>query len=332
MAMFKMKLAKQLMNKSNKYFSFFRVRVILACLLSCFAINAFAVEEPYMNELKGTNVAVGKFFTVADEKFGGSGWSQIQENISVNDIISFEINFDTSIYFYNQPFNCTIGFKIYIYGNTADSSEITDSVVHSNIILNVIYDTVTGRPYKGIAFYKFKDVHKFKVKILSISCPPLSPIPAIFRLKGQVIVNRKYKFSDYSTDIIRYQKLNGNQLNLEWTPSSYPGAEMFDLEFTHIDYSSEIGATILGSSKDNGLYVVDTNLLEEWFKNNSTRITTASSSYLLNIPYDSGFILFRIRGVQIHYPDDLRWEGKWKYLSKHASEDSTCGATCPTGV
>jgi hypothetical protein len=185
--------------------------LFVTAVFTLFSVKAFAVEEPYVNELKGTNVVANKFFTVSDEKFNNTAsWNLIQQNISVDDIVSFEINFDTSIYFYNQPFNCTVNFKIYIYGNQADTSQVTDSTTHSNISLVVRYDTATGKPYKGVAMYKFKGAHKFKVKILSITSPQLSPIPAIFRVKGQIIINRKYIFNDNSTDVTRFS---------EWQPA-----------------------------------------------------------------------------------------------------------------
>jgi len=246
MELFKTKPKKIVKNKNKKYYFFKKIKLFLPVFFFFYAVNAFAVEEPYLNELKGAQVVAGNFFTVSDEKFTGLSpvqWGQVN-NISVNNLVSFEINFDTSVYFYNQPFKCTIGFKIYVYGNQSDTSQITDSITHANISLNVIYDTITGKPYKGIALYKFKDAHKFKVKILSISCPQLSPILPIFRLKGQIIVNRKYNFEDNSTDVTRYARINGNQLNLVWTPSNYPGAEMFDLEYTHVDYSSQIASSI----------------------------------------------------------------------------------------
>ena len=304
---------------------------IYLCLSFLFSAKAFAIDEPYLNELKGTQVIAGNFVTVSDEKFNNSAtWSLIQQNISVNDIVSFEINFDTAIYFYSTPFNCSINFKIYIYGNQSDTSQITDSVTHANINLNVVYDTVTGKPYKGVALYKFMGAYKYKVKILSISCPQLNPIKPIFRLKTQIIVNRQYIFNDQSTDVTRYSVINGNQLKIDWTPLYYPGAETFDLEYTHIDDSSLIGKQIKNfeSPANSGNYYIPPDTLAKWFKNNSTRITTASNSYLLNVPFPSGFILFRIRGTQIHYPDNIRWEGNWNY----SATISNCTSSCPSGV
>ncbi|MFC0773043.1 LamG-like jellyroll fold domain-containing protein [Terrimonas alba] len=295
--------------------------ILFGLLFSCFAGKAQTTAEPYINELKGPQVAVDSFFTVADEKFNSTAsWSLINQHISVDDIVSFEINFDTSVYFYNQPFACTVNFKIYLYGNQADTSQITDSVTHSNVSLDVRYDTVTGKPYKGIALYKFKDAHKFKVKILSITSAELNPIPAIFRVKGQIIVNRKYHFNDNSTDITSFSVVNGNQLKLDWIPSLYPGAEMFDLEYTFIDKHTQIANSIETYASGSNYTGVPTDSLAKWFKNNSSRITTSDPNYLVNMAYDSGYVLFRIRGVQIS-TDNVRWEGNWNYNAKRAGNN-----------
>jgi hypothetical protein len=80
------------------------VMILAATLLG--GAKAYATEEPYMNELKGAQVAAGNYFTVADEKFSNAtSWGLISQNIAVNNIISFEINFDTTIYFYDKPFD-----------------------------------------------------------------------------------------------------------------------------------------------------------------------------------------------------------------------------------
>jgi RHS repeat-associated protein len=314
----------------QKQFSRFRALTIIFLMFFLSAQRASAINEPYINELKGTNIAAGHFFTVADEKFGdATAWSLIQQNISVNDLISFEINFDTSIYFYSQPFSCTVNFKIFLYTNPSDTT-LADSTTYSNLNLRVQFDTAAGKPYKGIAMFKFDGIYRYKVKIISITSPELGTVPPIFRLKGEVIVDRKYNFSDNSTDVTRYTVVNGNQLKLEWTPANYPGAEMFDLEYAVIDSSSQIAASIR-TYESGGDYSVPADSLTKWFKYNGTRISTASSNYLLNVPYDSGYVLFRIRGVQVHYPDDVRWEGNWNYSARQASAGS-CGGSCPSGV
>ncbi|MGV3768134.1 MAG: RHS repeat-associated core domain-containing protein [Chitinophagaceae bacterium] len=306
-----------------------KICVLVQLLLCISAFKAVAQKEPYLSELKGDQVAANNSFVVADEKFGNMlAWDKIQQHISVDNIISFELNFDSTIYFYDQPFDCSVELKIYLYGNIADTTEITDSTTYSNIQLRVNFDTLTGGSYKGVALYKFNGAHKFRVKILSISSPQLDPIPPLFRLKGEVLVHRQYKFEDNSSDITRYLVQNDNQLKLEWTPSNYPGAESFDLEYTHVDASSSTAASILGF-ESSGTFTVPADSLDKWFANNNTRVNTAQSHHLLNLPYDSGFILFRIRGVQVHYPDGVRWEGNWNYLAKPAG---TSCSSCPSGV
>jgi len=274
-------------------------------------------------------LAADSSFTVSDEKFDNpTSWALIDHHISTDNLISFEINLDTTLYFYNTPFNCTINFKIYLYGNQSDTSQITDSTTYSSISLAVNYDSSMGKTYKSTALFKFTGSHKYKVKILNITSAELSPILPIFRLKGQIVINRKYKFDNTSTDVTRYTKVNDNQLLLQWTPSLYPGAEMFDIEYTQIDGNSQIASSIT-SYASGSEYTVPSDSLAKWFKYNSTRITTMSSQYLINVLADSGFILFRIRGVQISDPDEIRWEGDWNYF---ASSSSCSGSGCPSGV
>ncbi len=168
-------------------------KVFLCFLVLTLTAHAQAggVEEPYMNELRGPAVAADNFFSVADEKYNNSGaWSLIETHISTDNIISFELNHDTAVYFYAEPFTCTINFKIYIYNNVADTISNIDSTTYSDISLQVAYDTVTGKPYKSTALFKFNGAHRYKVKIINITSPELSPVPPIFRLKGQIIAKR----------------------------------------------------------------------------------------------------------------------------------------------
>lgn len=307
---------------------------LLSTLLLLSFIRTLATEERYLNEIKGNEIYVSQVFSVRDEKFGAPGWNLIDQNVSVNNITTFEINFDTDKYFYSQPFSCTLNFKIYIYGNETDTTIITDSVTHSNINLLVRFDTVTGKSYKAIAMYKFKNAHKYGIRVLGLTSPEfVGTIPPIFRVKSEIIVDRKYTFLDYSTDVTQYERVNGNQLLLNWNPLKYPGAEMFDIEYMHVDYSSALADVIKAPgiiTSDSLVDGLDTLQINKWFKNNSTRITTSANSYLLNIPYDSGYIVFRIRGVQIHHPDNIRWEGLWNYKASWVA--LACTTACYQSV
>src|SRR5690242_1880285 len=99
----KPKIIYRIVKTNKRYEKNIWMKLLIAVsFISLYAFNAGAVEEPYMNELKGTRVAAGQFFSVADEKYNNtSDWNTISNHISTDNIISFEINFDTTIYFYN---------------------------------------------------------------------------------------------------------------------------------------------------------------------------------------------------------------------------------------
>lgn len=293
-------------------------------LLICFVLSGlrcWASEEPYFNELRGAQVAANQTLTVVDDKFRSmtpSQWSALQ-NISVKNVVAFELNYDTSVYFYAKPFSCTLNATIHFYANQSDTSEETASAQTVN--LTVRFDTTTGKPYTAVALYRFTGAYKFTVVINSISSPELgSHIPPVFRLSGKTVIDRQYPFTDASTDVSSFQLLNNYQLQLNWTPANYPGAESYDLEWTVIDSASQRGYSIANSFGGGGQINIPSDTLDFWFTNNSTRINTVSSSYTLSLPYNSGYLLYRIRGVQVHYPDNIRYEGTWNYQAEPAGQ------------
>ncbi|WP_315820246.1 hypothetical protein [Paraflavitalea speifideaquila] len=50
-------------------------------------------------------------------------------------------------------------------------------------------------------------------------------------------------FEDVSTDVATFHK-TGNQVSVNWVAANYPGAELFDLEYTVIDSSSAAGNSL----------------------------------------------------------------------------------------
>lgn len=303
--------------------------VLFLCCLLC-SLRSLASDEHYFNELRGSQVAPSQVLTVTDDKFRSftpAQWSGLQ-NISVRNVVTFELNYDTSVYFYRRPFSCTLNATIHFYANQSDTSEETSTPQTVN--LTVRLDTVTGKPYTAIAVYRFSGAYKFSVVINSISSPELgSQLPAIFRLAGRTVVERKYPFTDASTDVSTFQSLNANQEQLFWTPANYPGAESFDLEWTVIDSASLQGYSIASKFGGGGAINIPPDTLDLWFRHNSTRINTTASGYVLNLPYDAGYLLYRIRGVQYHYPDSIRYEGNWNYQAEPSGSTSVQTAAFP---
>jgi RHS repeat-associated protein len=308
-------------------------RLICLYLTVLFVLTQLSVKashEPYFNELRGVQVRAGNTLTVTDEKFRTltpEAWSQLT-NLSVKSTVSFAFNADTSLYFQGRPFSATLHATVHFYANQSDTAQ--ETAAPQSITLRIVFDTTAGRPYKGVAMYKFDGAYKFRLVIDSISSPELAPnIPAVFQLTGKTVIERKYPFSDNSTDVSLFQLKDQKKLLINWTPVNYPGAEFFDLEYTVIDSLSPQGMSIRNSFTTGGAINIPTDTLDLWFKNNATRVTLAENSYLINLVYNSGYILWRLRGVQIHYPDNVRWEGNWNYNATDGTTPQSAAVVIP---
>jgi hypothetical protein len=161
--------------------SIFRTLIVLLLLLP--AYFASAQSETFLCELKG-NIQAGDSCTTKDDKFnnGGVTWTDIT-NLSVDNLITFEIRVDTNLFYYNTPFECTVNLTV-LY-DTMPGQTTHLSFTQS---LTVKYDNTAGGEYKGIALLKFKKAYWVRVKVNSISSPQFSTLPAIFRIKNEIII------------------------------------------------------------------------------------------------------------------------------------------------
>lgn len=303
--------------------------VVLPLLVSPQAAGA---EEPYVNSIRGTSVVQGASFDVTDEKFLSSGlfYGSIRPapySLTPENLVELKLNYDTSAFFYDKVFTSIVNVTIRCYNNAFDTSQYFTQ--YSNINLTIKHDTVTGSPYKGVYFMKFTGAYKFRVIINSITCPELGTnMPPVLIVEGRTIIKRKYNFSASSTDVTKIEELSGH-VRLSWIPGNYPGAELFDLEYTVVDDSSVAGASIRNYIA--GSLPIPPSFLDNLFRNNASRVTTSSSSYVLNPLYRAGYLLFRIRGVQFSNEfqssltaaeQNLRTEGNWNYQASRLSQPS----------
>lgn len=317
------------LNRSQKAFSL----LLATLLLSAIPFRSvFAAEEPYVNSVRGTAVTAGASFYVTDEKFLSAGtfygsirpapYSLLPENI-----VELKLNYDTSAYFYNKVFTATVNLTILCYNNPYDTSQVFTQ--YNNINLTIKHDSASGTPYKGVHFMKFSGAYKFRVIVNSISCPELGTnMPPVLIVEGKTVIKRKYNFSATTSDVTRIEELP-RQIRLSWIPGNYAGAEMFDLEYTVVDDSSTAGAAIRSYLSSNT--AIPQSVMEGYFRNNASRVTTAASSYTINPMYRAGYLLFRVRGVQ--FPNEfqasltaaeqnLRTEGNWNYQAAKLAQPS----------
>lgn len=310
---------------------------LLFCLVLMLLLGqqqAKAGYEDYIQTLTG-KIKQGDTCRVTDDKYVQPDlWAKREIDLSVNNIITFEIRQDTNLYYYNKPFAATVTFNM----EYEDASHVKHTL--NNLQLAVNYDTAAGSSYKGVAMYKFEGGHTVKVTVVSISSPELgdeNALPAIFRIRNQVLIERKYLFNATNSDITRYQLQNGKQLKLNWhtATDNYPGAEMYDLEWTFYDDSSAVATYIRSSNTpaqiSSGEINLPQNKLEEYFVNNNTRITTYDREYKLNVIYPAGFIFYRVRGVRINPYTNEREQGDWTYNAYSPGNNTVSSVVYVTG-
>src|SRR5687767_13212529 len=107
-------------------------------------LKADAADESYVNSLEGP-ITAGSTLTVTDDKFLNlplAQWNQVN-NLSVDNIITFELRNDVPIFYYSQSFICTLKLSIQ-YFTSRDQQTPTQL---DNISLVVKYDKNTGAYY-----------------------------------------------------------------------------------------------------------------------------------------------------------------------------------------
>ena len=185
----------------------------------------------------------------------------------------------------------------YTYSVKIEIKKTSASLVVStqNVDLTLEYNpnAAPGNSYRDRIAYSFTGAHKMELKILEIkdaSGTAISNPADNFILEGTIDIERYYNLSTTATSCVNatHSDLNGDgikdEVTLNW--NTITGAETYDLEWAYVDDYSANLATPLAA-----------NTIKWNFKANSTRISTASNSYKLNLVYERGYLIFRVRAV-----------------------------------
>jgi RHS repeat-associated protein len=171
----------------------FLTALLLPLLLACLPFAGLkASSESYMQSITG-HLKKGDSLTVIDDKFLNlplAEWNRLK-HLSIEDVVSFELRQDTALNYYTKSFSCTLNVTIKYY--TSRDQQTPKEI--DNVDLVVRYDTTRGRSFPVISRYRFKDAFKVTVVVNSISSPEWKDkLPDVFRLKAQILVDRKYPF------------------------------------------------------------------------------------------------------------------------------------------
>lgn len=306
-----------------------------------------ASSESYVESISG-KIKKGDSCTVVDDKFLHmplEQWNKLQ-NLSVNNIITFELRQDTSIYYHNKPFTCTLNISIKYF---TSRDQLTPKEIN-NVSLVVKYDTATGKFYPIESKYKFKNAYKVTVVVNSIESKEWGDkLPAVFRIKNEILVERKYNFDPVPkapvllqshtdaggagiNDAMAFaddkfftnppQQENALQFNLQtidnkmsisW-PNSGSTYDEYDIEWTYVDKQSNRGNQITTTyGGTSGTISIPQNIEEGWMRNDNTRVTVKTFPYTVNLPYTDGYVLVRVRGASYQAGNNLRVVTTWQY-------------------
>ncbi|HTE10423.1 MAG TPA: DUF6443 domain-containing protein, partial [Chitinophagaceae bacterium] len=309
--------------------------VIIAVVLCSCSIASQAQTEKYIQSLTG-DIKAGDSCVVTDDKFNDeSKWATIEKHWSVNNLVTFELRYDTAANYFTKKFSCKL--QVDIEYEKADRTKQR----LKNILLEVNFDTARGSTHQGIAFYKFKDGHNVKITVKNIASEQWGKkIPPVFRIKNEIFIERAYVLNALvaastvraisnasepkipvaglrslgATAVRTAADISGQQQVISWDPQdpALQGYSQYDLEWTfYDDYSTVV------SGINNGSFVLSNTSLEGLFKNNCSRVTIGFSTYQLNLIYSKGFVFHRVRGVSYNEATGVRQEGLWSYAGSY---------------
>lgn len=271
-----------------------KIFAILICIAFKFAANAQSptVElleaigrSVYMNELRATSLAVDSILIVRDDHLTSTNtlMEEVGHTFFIRDFIIFEIVINDSTRI-QSPFEAQIELNLTFLDSLGDT-------LNTIISLELEYDTLENNQ-RLKAIYEFESGFLISSQILSIDATYDWVIHSL-RLRNEIHTSRIMEqdcldpildltstddFVDHQELIINWQAIDGVKYDLEWT---------------FIDKYSPDYTSYLGSTPEQR---------ESLFKNNSTRVTLDQNSYVIKLGYPEGYLLYRVRAIQLHGP------------------------------
>ncbi len=289
-----------------------KIFAVLICMAFTFNANA---QEPsiellesigrsiYMNELRTTSLAVDSVLIVRDDHLTATNTllEEIGQTFFVRDFIIFEIIINDSTRI-QAPFTALLGLNLTFLDSLGDT-------LSTVISLEVEYDTLESNQ-RLRAIYECESGYLISSQVLSLDIDYDWVIHSLI-LRNEIHTSRIMEFDcvepivdlSHTDDFIDHQ-----ELILNWQPID---GVKYDLEWTFIDKYSP----------DYILYGTFSDLQREnLFKNNCTRVTLDQNSYVIKLGYPEGYLLYRVRAIQIHDPYIIV-TGPW---TNHLSNYYTC--------
>lgn len=265
------------------------------------SLGTRAGKENFLQRLEGTNLAQGKVLSITDAKYhfmkanGGTAANAAWKN-------TFKVK-QAKAYF-------QLGHDEYLQTQLLPDYKLEVKIRITPFDLNGTPGTAIDRTLKvdytnNSAVNIHRDVavvdnyHYFTVTVVSITDDQGNPVqtPENVHLEGRLEIERYYAFNPLSqipSGTLTHTAVNldasgtADQLQLKW--NFLTGAEYYEIEWTHINnYTKNGGGAAAGSIA----------LTDFDFEHNSTRVRIRENFYNINLVFDQGFVVYRVRGVGI---------------------------------
>ncbi len=210
--------------------------------------------------------------------------SPAYQDHDLTDLLTLGVIHD-QVNYYPDDFHISVKVEVQPYDAAGNALPAFD------VVLECEYKPFGVSPYKDRDVYQFQDANSFDFTIEEINdissgtAVPINELPENAFLDGDIYVNRVFDF-DFNTPLnvnhnLEDKDADGVNDEIEITWDFVPGVE-YQLEWTFL----------------NNYLVSNPADLEEYdFIHNSTRITTAATSYKIPLIFEKGYLLFRVRAV-----------------------------------
>jgi hypothetical protein len=271
------------MRSFQKFLPFVFLQVMLL------ASPLFAADELVNVRYSGTQVIQGLSLRVQDDKFlfmqsQGDAWKNYFTNHEISNRIILSIDQTSNVY-QSAAYTVNVELSVKYYTWSFFTHAFVAHTVTPNPILTVSYNP--AGPYQDKSIYQLPvGGNQMDVKILNITSSA-SAATKNLALDCELQMKRFYKFNQAQLPSIGNNPLSSRgELEVYW--GFVPGAEEYELEWTHINNYNEDGSPLAATS-----ILLDQNL----FKFNSTRVNTFNNDYKIPLIYERGYILYRVRAV-----------------------------------
>jgi hypothetical protein len=276
--------------------------MFISCLLLTQIV--LAGEEKFVARQQGSTIQQGLTMTIQDDKYidmlqnpsGPNAWNTIFDIHNLDNFITLSIDPYNRASVLNTEFSITVElqvtYDVWDYG----TASFKNKVLPENIILKVDnkVDVNASQNYKSV--YKFPGGNKLRVSVVNVTST--IAVPAALTLETEIAVERYYRMDPNAlVNTIENKSIYiSNRGELEVTWAYLPGAEEYEIEWTHMD-NYRVEQNAMASSPLAIQAPGNIPFTQVDFNTNATRVTTTSNYYRIPLMYERGYILYRVRAV-----------------------------------